>query len=107
MRPLEVRLPKWLNWRWLPRALLLWPFILYRWDSYADPGLVTHYIYHWEDAKRWGVVGWYVAYVVVGLVWLMLRRPHPMERWPRFLESQLSGLPTRLGFRVLDGGRSE
>ena len=67
---------------WLPKgtdAVTLWPFIVYRQGYESNVPLRAHEMYHWRQALRWGVVPWYVAYLV--LAPFFLRKPwrHPME----------------------------
>lgn len=77
MKPVEIRVS------WLPfhaGAMTLWPFILYLPRAYADPCVHVHEDYHWRQALRWGVIPWYIAYVVIKL--FFLGRPaeeHPLE----------------------------
>jgi hypothetical protein len=75
---MELKVP------WLPggiRAITLWPVILYRADVYGNRCIQLHEHYHWRQALRWGVVPWYVAYLVLAVLWI--GRPidrHPLER---------------------------
>ena len=78
MQPLERMAP------WLPKGvdgITLWPFILYRQGHRDSIPLRCHEHYHWRQALRWGVVPWYLAYLL--LKPLYLRKPadrHPLER---------------------------
>ena len=79
MRPIELTLP------WLPApktvdAITLWPLILWRPGYRTNPGLRAHEVYHWKQAKRWGVLPWYLAYVILRVVYWTGGRGHPMER---------------------------
>ena len=78
MKPLEITVSR------LPfgaGAITLWPFILYLPHAYADPCIRAHEHYHWRQALRWGVVLWYVTYLVLKPFYM--GRPaeeHPLER---------------------------
>ena len=70
-----------LNVPWLPFgtcAVTLWPFILYR---VRTPCLEVHEHYHWRQMRRWGVIPWYIVYLLIGIFYI--GKPadkHPMER---------------------------
>ena len=76
MRPIFVHL-------WMPfgiQAMMLWPFIVIR-VAVDDFCLRQHELYHWRQARRWGVLPWYVAYLILGLFYI--GKPadaHPLER---------------------------
>ena len=81
LKPIEVKFP--FVFRFLPKktdAITLFPFIFYRKDvdSYRK-GLRAHERYHWDNALRWGVLPFYVIYVV-----LLLKygggENHPLEK---------------------------
>jgi hypothetical protein len=75
MKPIE------LTTRWLPPGvdgMTLWPFILYRRGHQGDIALRCHEHYHWRHALRWGVLPWYLAYLVLKLWYL----GQPAERHP-------------------------
>ena len=78
MRPIEITLPR----LHAPniRAITLWPFILYRRGDQQDPALRSHEFFHWRQALRWGVLPWYLAYVLL-LPFYYRKDPqdHPME----------------------------
>ena len=68
--------------RWLPfraRAMTLWPFVLYLPHAYGDRCTQVHERYHWKQALRWGVIPWYVAYLVLAVFYRKAER-HPLER---------------------------
>ena len=75
MKPIEMHVP------WLPGHILavtLWPFILYRAWS---PCTRVHEHYHWHQARRWGVIPWYIVYLTIGLFYVgKPASDHPMER---------------------------
>jgi hypothetical protein len=58
-------------------AVTLWPCILYR-PVEPSASLRAHEWYHWRDALRWGVVAWYIVYLVL-LVFYGGGRKHPLE----------------------------
>ena len=61
-------------------AVTLWPFIVYRRGYEQDLPLRCHEHYHWRQALRWGVLPWYVAYLVLKPFYLGPRtRLHPLE----------------------------
>ena len=67
---------------WLPGwidAVTLWPFILYRKGHETNVPLRCHEMYHWRQALRWGVVPWYLAYILLVPVYIGRPRRHPME----------------------------
>jgi hypothetical protein len=69
-------------------AIMLWPFIVIRRDR-DDPCLRGHELYHFDEASSWGVLPWYVTYLVI--VACRIGRPassHPMERLARLLERE-------------------
>ena len=63
-------------------AITLWPFIFYRSkEASENQPLKEHEYFHWKQALRWGVIPWYVVYLV--LLPFYIRKPptaHPMER---------------------------
>lgn len=67
--------------RWLPvEAVTLWPVVLYR-SSQPDKCLRLHEAYHWYQAYHYGVLPWYIAYLILGLRYV--GKPadqHPLER---------------------------
>jgi len=47
-------------------AITLWPFIFYRsTEALEDIPLKAHEHFHWKQALRWGVVPWYLAYLLL------------------------------------------
>lgn len=76
MKPIELEVND-LPWA---KAVTLWPFIFY--DKGAKtPCIQLHEYYHWEQALRWGVLPWYMAYLLLQAVYF--HRPpneHPLER---------------------------
>ena len=76
MSPIELTVPR------LPSKILavtLWPFILYRRGYETNTPLRAHEQYHWRQALRWGVVPWYVAYLVLAPFYFRKPWRHPME----------------------------
>jgi hypothetical protein len=68
---------------WLPPGvdgMTLWPFILYRRGHQTNIPLRCHEHFHWRHALRWGVLPWYLAYVLIKL-WYLGQPPerHPLE----------------------------
>ena len=48
------------------RAVTLFPFILYASvEDRKDMPLVLHEHYHWRDQLRWGILPWFLAYLVL------------------------------------------
>jgi hypothetical protein len=77
MKPIEVTVPRLIKGI---DAITLWPFILYRRGYQDDIPLRCHERYHWRQALRWGVVPWYLVYLVLKPFYL--RKPpdqHPLE----------------------------
>ena len=75
MRPIEFTVP------WLPEgvgAITLWPFILYK-NRAMKELYHEHEMYHWNQALKFGVIPWYIAYVVL-LPFYGGGRSHPLER---------------------------
>ena len=72
-----------INVPWLPfgiRAITLFPAIVYR-KGHRTPAIELHELYHWRQIRRWGVLPWYIIYLVLALVYM--GRPaneHPLER---------------------------
>ena len=61
IKPIEVTLP------WFPikaDAIMLWPFIVYRKKGHSE-ALRVHEKFHWNQAKKWGVIPWYITYLVL------------------------------------------
>ncbi len=76
MSPIEITV------RWLPSgigAVTIWPLIPYRRGLEDNIPLRCHEMYHWRQAIRWGVVPWYMAYLVLAPFYLGRPRRHPME----------------------------
>lgn len=77
LTPIEITSP------WLPShitAITLWPFVFYRRGVDRSKTLRAHERYHWDQALRWGVLPWYITYVLLLLVHRTGGRDHPMER---------------------------
>ena len=79
-KPIELVCP----WIIPPKsvAITLWPFIFYRSkEALEDLPLQAHEHFHWKQALKWGVVPWYLAYLLL-LPFYFRQRPdnHPMER---------------------------
>ena len=65
---------------WLPGriyAITLWPFIFYR-KGYYTECVRLHEWYHYMQARQWLVIPWYIAYILLAMVYA--GRVHPMER---------------------------
>jgi len=63
-------------------AITLWPFIFYKnQKSLKDIPLRAHEYFHWRQALHWGVLPWYLAYLLL-LPFYCKQSPdsHPMER---------------------------
>ena len=78
LKPIEVTVP-WLHARGVD-AITLWPFILYRRGHRDNLPLRCHEHYHWREAFRWGVLPWYLVYLL--LLPFYFRKPsdqHPLE----------------------------
>lgn len=68
---------------WLPgiRAITLYPLCLYLGDAIDAPCTRAHEHYHRQEALRYGVILWYLWYVVLAV--FNIGKPadqHPMER---------------------------
>ena len=78
MHPIEVTVPRLHNNN--VDAITLWPFILYRRGHEDNPPLRCHEYYHWRQALRWGVLPWYLIYVILVPFYLGKRAErHPLE----------------------------
>ena len=78
MRPIEITVSR-LHKNGVD-AITLWPFIFYRRGTQNDIALRCHEYFHWRQALRWGVVPWYLLYVLLAPFYF--RRPsdrHPLE----------------------------
>ena len=78
LKPIEVTVPR-LHARGVD-AITLWPFILYRRGHRDNLPLRCHEYYHWREAFRWGVLPWYLFYLL--LLPFYIRKPsdqHPLE----------------------------
>lgn len=77
MKPIELTVPA------LQRgvdAMTLWPFIIYRRGTQDNLPLRCHEWFHWRHALRWGVLPWYLAYILIKPFYLGTRTPqHPFE----------------------------
>ncbi|PKB77799.1 MAG: hypothetical protein BZY88_20730 [SAR202 cluster bacterium Io17-Chloro-G9] len=61
-------------------AMTLWPFIIYRRGAQDNLPLRCHEWFHWRHALRWGVLPWYLAYILIKPWYLGARTPqHPFE----------------------------
>ena len=76
MNPIEISLPR-LHQDNI-HAITLWPFIVYRREFQDDIALRCHEYFHWRQAFRWGVVPWYLTYLVLQLYYFW----GPSERHP-------------------------
>ena len=80
MKPIEITISE---KRWplekIAAITFPWPFIFYR-EGYQDRAITAHEHYHWSRIWRWGVVPWYVAYVVLALIYRTGGKNHPLER---------------------------
>ena len=81
-------------------AITLWPFIFYKTkEASEDRPLKEHEYFHWKQALRWGVIPWYIAYLVL-LPFYIRKRPddHPMERQAYDIQRRVTiALATGLG----------
>ena len=76
MKPVEVSVPRlWGN----VGAITLWPFIFYRKDQRGRPELRAHEEHHWQTALKYGVLPWYIAYLILLPLYGGGSR-HPLER---------------------------
>jgi hypothetical protein len=78
LNPIEITVPR-LHQDNI-HAITLWPFILYRQGFQNDIALRCHEFFHWRQALRWGVIPWYLLYLL--LLPFYFRRPpdqHPLE----------------------------
>ena len=74
------------------QAITLWPIVLFRPEVANDVCVRAHEQYHWEDALRWGVLPWYLAYLLIGLFYI--GKPadqHPLERGAYAAERRCRG----------------
>ena len=79
LNPIEIVVPDVPFMRKRIGAITLWPFIFYR-KGQKDLAKQLHEYHHWEEAMRWFVIPWYIAYVVLAIVYRTGGRNHPMER---------------------------
>ena len=78
MKPIEVQVDGFP----LPKgkaAITLWPFIFYR-RLPAHEALRAHELYHWDQARRFFVIPWYICYILLLIIYRTGGRRHPMER---------------------------
>ena len=80
--PIELH-PRW----WFGQAAMtIWPFVFFAWPP--RPGrhkewvkaIRAHERHHWEQQRRWYVLPWLVAYLVLLPFYAWRIRQHPMER---------------------------
>ena len=60
-------------------AITLWPFCFYAPNLIDQECVRVHEHYHWKQALSWGVVPWYLVYIVL---WPFYRHnigAHPLE----------------------------
>ncbi len=85
MKPIELTVPT------LQKgvdAMTLWPFIIYRRGARDNLPLRCHEWFHWRHAQRWGVLPWYVTYLLLKPFYLGARTPlHPLEA-PAYAKQQ-------------------
>ena len=96
-KPIELELS------WLPipkryggssvRAITLWPLILYRTGS-KTTCVQQHEHYHWYQIKQWGVIPWYMAYVLLYLN-MRTRDRYIYKAWEHPLETAAYELEQR------------
>ena len=90
MKPISI-VPKYFP---LPRkthAITLWPFIFFRREKYKqDRALMAHEMYHWNQALKYGVIPWYILYVILLLIYRTGGRKHPMERRAYELQREIN-----------------
>ena len=96
MRPIEITLPR-LHQRGVD-GITLWPFIFYRRGHQHNIALRCHEHYHWRQARRWGVIPWYIAYLAL----LPFYLGKPADRHP--LEAPAYALQRRVLARLQAGG---
>lgn len=65
---LVFRKPIYIHNRYFPVGkffgLTLWPFIFLRSDYLGDMRrLIRHETIHWQQARSWGVIPWYIFYI--------------------------------------------
>jgi len=77
MKPIEI-----INSRIVPGnfgAITLWPFIFYKNEYYKnDKCIKIHEHFHWYEALRWGVIPWYVTYLILKI--FKKYDEHPFEK---------------------------
>ena len=82
MKPINLTvawLPGWID------AITPWPFIVYRRGCEDSTRLRRHEYYHWRQAFQWGVVPWYLAYVILlPFYWKRPRSPSEKHGWRVF-----------------------
>lgn len=61
-------------------AITLWPFVFFKGKAKQDRALRAHEMYHWKQARNWGVLPWYLAYLVLLVIYGTGGRDHPMEK---------------------------
>ena len=82
-KPIELAIP------WLPKgiaAITLWPFIFYLKGYENDMALRSHEYYHWYHAVKFGILPWYLTYILLRI--LYIKKPiheHPFEK-PAYAE---------------------
>jgi hypothetical protein len=97
LSPIEITLPR-LHQENI-HAITLWPFIVYRRGFENDIALRCHEYFHWRQAFRWGVLPWYIAYLLLQIHYFRLPADqHPLEA-PAYAEQ-------REVLRLLNAGES-
>lgn len=97
MSPIEITVPR-LHSENI-QAITLWPFILYRRGFEDNIPLRCHEHFHWWQALRWGVIPWYLAYLLLQAYYFTRPpREHPLEA-PAYAEQDEVQ-------RLLDTGQS-
>lgn len=95
MKILNIKEPIWIVTERVPfgqMAMTLWPFILITPEANKDECIRKHEEFHWYHAKRWGVLAWYVAYLVLGLFYMgKPANEHPLEKPAYDAEAQCRG----------------
>ena len=76
--PIEI-ISKWVPFK--AHAITLFPFIIYKKGYENSPCLRVHERFHWYQARKWGVLPWYLAYLLLLLVYIgRPSREHPLEK---------------------------
>ena len=78
LSPIEITVPRLHSEN--AYAITLWPFILYRRGFQNNVPLRCHEYFHWRQALRWGVIPWYLTYLLLQVYYITRPpREHPLE----------------------------